>query len=42
MHGKGELQSEWLDKIVGLNVKDAYVMMRTPDGEANIELFQFF
>jgi len=43
LQGEGELEGEWLDKIVGLNnVKDAYVMLRTPDGEANIELVQFY
>jgi catechol 2,3-dioxygenase-like lactoylglutathione lyase family enzyme len=43
LHGEGELEGEWLDKIVGLNnVKDAYAMLRTPDGEANIELIQFY
>ena len=43
MQGEGELEGEWLDKIVGLNnVKDAYVMLRTPDGGANIELVQFY
>jgi catechol 2,3-dioxygenase-like lactoylglutathione lyase family enzyme len=40
--GEGELEGEWLDKIVGLNnVKNAYAMLRTPNGEANIELIQF-
>jgi catechol 2,3-dioxygenase-like lactoylglutathione lyase family enzyme len=43
LEGEGELEGEWLDKIVGLNqVKDAYAMLRTPDGEANIELIQFY
>ena len=43
LQGEGELEGEWLDKIVGLNnVKDAYVMLRTPDGGANIELVQFY
>ena len=43
MQGEGELEGEWLDKIVGLNnVKDAYAMLRTPDGEANIELVQYY
>jgi catechol 2,3-dioxygenase-like lactoylglutathione lyase family enzyme len=43
LQGEGELEGEWLDKIVGLNnVKDAYAMLRTPDGEANIELVQFY
>lgn len=43
LQGEGELEGEWLDKIVGLNkVKEAYAMLRTPDGEANIELIQFY
>lgn len=43
LQGEGELEGEWLDKIVGLNnVKDAYAMLRMPDGEANIELIQFY
>ena len=43
LQGEGELEGEWLDKIVRLNnVKDAYAMLRTPDGEANIELIQFY
>lgn len=41
--GEGELEGAFLDKIIGLNnVKDAYAMLRTPDGEANIELIQFY
>lgn len=43
MQWEGKLEGELLDKIVGLNnVKDAYVMLRTPDGGANIELVQFY
>jgi catechol 2,3-dioxygenase-like lactoylglutathione lyase family enzyme len=43
LQGEGELEGEWLDKIVGLkDVKDAYAFLRTPDGEANIELIQFY
>ena len=43
LQGEAELEGERLDKIVGLNnVKDAYAMLRTPDGEANIELIQFY
>ena len=43
LQGEGELEGQWLDKIVGLNnVKDAYAMLRTPDGDANIELIQFY
>lgn len=40
---EGELEGEWLDRIVGLDgVRDAFVMMGTPDGEANIELITFY
>jgi catechol 2,3-dioxygenase-like lactoylglutathione lyase family enzyme len=43
LQGEGELEGEWLDKIVGLHdVKDAYAFLRTPDGEASIELIQFY
>ena len=43
LQGEGELEGEWLDKIVGLkDVKDAYAFLRTPDGETNIELIQFY
>ena len=43
LQGEGELEGEWLDQIVGLHgVKDAYVFLRTPDGQANIELIQFY
>ncbi|MGB8189050.1 MAG: VOC family protein [Nitrososphaeraceae archaeon] len=43
LQGEGELEGQWLDKIVELNnVKDAYAMLRTPDGDANIELIQFY
>ena len=40
--GEGEVEGEWVGRVVGLNgVKSAFVMMRTPDGEANIELVKF-
>ena len=40
---EGELEGEWLDQIVGLNdVKTAYVMLRMPDGQANLELVKFY
>ena len=44
LQGEGELEGdERLDKIVGLkNVKDAYAFFKTPDGEATIELIQFY
>ena len=40
---EGELEGVWLDQIVGLNgVKTAYVMLRTPDGQANLELVKYY
>ena len=42
MLGEGKVQGEWVERIIGLHdVKVAYVMLRTPDGEANIELVKF-
>jgi catechol 2,3-dioxygenase-like lactoylglutathione lyase family enzyme len=42
VQGEGELEGEWLDYIVGLkDVKSAFAFLRTPEGEANIELIQF-
>src|SRR5207244_12285810 len=41
--GKERVEGEWVENVVGLHdVKDAYAMLRTPDGEANIELIQFY
>ena len=43
LQGEGEIDGEWVDRIVGLkDVKAAYVMLRTPDGQANIELVKFY
>jgi catechol 2,3-dioxygenase-like lactoylglutathione lyase family enzyme len=43
LQGEGIAEGEWMDNVVGLHdVKDAYTMFRTPDGEANIELIQFY
>jgi len=40
--GGGSLEGEVVDRIVGLDgVKNAFVMLRTPDGQANIELITF-
>ncbi|SET02199.1 Glyoxalase/Bleomycin resistance protein/Dioxygenase superfamily protein [Oceanobacillus limi] len=42
MLGEGEVEGEWVERIIGLqNVKEEVVMLRTPDGEANIELVKF-
>jgi catechol 2,3-dioxygenase-like lactoylglutathione lyase family enzyme len=42
MQGEGKVEGEWVDRVVGLHdVKAACVMLRTPDGEANIELVKF-
>ena len=43
LQGEGRVEGEWVENVVGLHdVKDAYAMLRTPDGEANIELIQFY
>ena len=40
---EGELEGEKLDTIVGVKgVKDGFAFFKTPDGEANIELIQFY
>jgi catechol 2,3-dioxygenase-like lactoylglutathione lyase family enzyme len=37
------LEGEWLDQVVGLNdVKTAYVFLRMPGGQANLELIKFY
>jgi len=41
--GEGDLEDELIDRVVGLDgVKSAIVMLRTPDGQANIELIKFY
>lgn len=43
VQGEGEMEGEQLDQIVGLNgVKTALVMLRTPDGQTNLELVKFY
>lgn len=43
MMGEGNVGGDWVDRIVGLqDVQAACVMLRTPDGEANVELIQFY
>ena len=43
MLGEGKVEGEWVERVVGLHdVKVAFVMLRTPDGEANIELVKFY
>jgi catechol 2,3-dioxygenase-like lactoylglutathione lyase family enzyme len=40
--GEGEVEGEWVDRVIGLdNVKNTVVMLGVPGGEANIELVQF-
>lgn len=42
MIGEGEVEGEWVERIIGLqDVKAEIIMLRTPDGEANIELSKF-
>ena len=39
IQGKGKVQGEWVDRIVGLRgVKSSLIMLATPDGGTNIEL----
>jgi len=41
--GEGKAEGEWVERIVALHdVKAEVVMLRTPDGEANIELVKFY
>jgi len=41
--GEGELQGELVDRANGLDdVRVAVAMLRVPDGQANIELIQFY
>jgi hypothetical protein len=43
MLGEGKVEGEWVDRVVGLHdVKAELVMLRTPDGETNIELAKFY
>lgn len=43
VQGEGELEGAWLDQLIGLQgVKTALVFLRTPDGEANIELVKYY
>lgn len=43
MLGEGKVGGDWVDRITGLqNVKAGVVMLRTPNGEANIELIKFY
>ena len=43
MVGEGKVEGEWVERIIGLHdVREEVVMLRTPDGEANIELVKFY
>ena len=43
LQGEGIVEGEWVDNVVGLHdVKASIAMLRTSDGEANIELTQFY
>jgi catechol 2,3-dioxygenase-like lactoylglutathione lyase family enzyme len=42
MMGEGKAEGAWVDRIVGLqDAKSEVVMLRTPDGETNIELIKY-
>ena len=37
MMGEGEVEGEWVERIIGLqDVKAEIIMLRTPDGERNL------
>ena len=43
MQGEGEVEGEWVDRIIGLHgVKSAIVMFGTPDGQTQLELTKFY
>ena len=43
VQGEGEVEGAWVDRVIGLHdVKSAIVMLGTPDGQAQIELTQFY
>ena len=43
VQGEDELEGAWLDPLIGLQgVKTAVVFLRTPDGEASIELVKYY
>lgn len=43
MLGEGKVEGEWVEQIIGLHdVTEEVVMLRTPDGETNIELVKFY
>jgi catechol 2,3-dioxygenase-like lactoylglutathione lyase family enzyme len=43
MVGEATVEGEWVERIIGLqDVKAEIAMLRTPDGETNIELSQFY
>ena len=40
--GEGDVEGAWVDRVTGLDGgKAAWVMLRTPDGAANIEFISF-
>src|SRR5258707_7326770 len=40
--GEAEIKGELVERIIGLkNVRDTVIMLRTPDGEATLELVKF-
>ncbi|WP_371068520.1 VOC family protein [Sediminibacillus sp. JSM 1682029] len=42
MLGEGEVEGEWVERIIGLNgVRETVVMLGMPDGQATLELVKF-
>jgi catechol 2,3-dioxygenase-like lactoylglutathione lyase family enzyme len=41
-HGDGEVEGRWVDRVVGLEgVRVEFAMMKTPDGNGQLELVKF-
>jgi catechol 2,3-dioxygenase-like lactoylglutathione lyase family enzyme len=42
LEGEGSVEGDWVDRIVGLDgVRSEIAMLRTPDGDARVELSKF-
>ncbi|WP_175615566.1 VOC family protein [Piscibacillus halophilus] len=42
IQGEGEVEGEWVERIIGLNnVRETVVMFGIPDGQATLELVKF-
>jgi catechol 2,3-dioxygenase-like lactoylglutathione lyase family enzyme len=43
LRGEGELEAEWVDKVVGIKgVRSGFAVLGTPGGGTNIELIKYY